>query len=191
MSPARPSARCPEAARGLRGDRNFGSPRGGQDDLLVPQSLQGLRASQGPAAASACAQTGTGHKSTLCSETHAPLPPSTPHVFRSSNTSLRHPREAAENPGHNSYCPRGGGVSCPVGEASVQVADVCAGPSPGLSGSQGGMCSRLGGRRLGWKAGTVSLAVPGCSFLPLVQWVCVSFLVRRRRAACPPLWKWR
>lgn len=69
----------------------------------------------------------------------------------------------------------------------MQVADVCAGPSPGLPGSQGGMCPRLGGRRLGWKAGTVSLAVPACSFLPLVQWVCVSFLVRRRRAACPPL----
>lgn len=97
-------AQCPLswAARGLRGDRNFGNPRGGQDDSLVPQSLRGLRASQGPAAASVCAQTGTGHKSTLCSETHAPLPPSTPHVFRSLNTRLRPPREAAGSPGHSS-----------------------------------------------------------------------------------------
>lgn len=127
-----------------------GRAQRGDSACLPAQALRGLRASQGLAAAAACAWMGAGHESTLCSATHAAPPRSTPHVFRSSNTPLRHPREAAGNPGHTSYCPHGGGVGCPVSEASVQVADVRAGPSPGLSGSQGGMCSRLRGRPMGW-----------------------------------------
>ena len=80
---------------------------------------------------------GIGHKSTLCSATRAPRPPLTPHVFRSSNTPPCHPREATGNPGHTPNARRQG-VRCPVSEASVQGADACAGPSPGLSGSRGG-----------------------------------------------------
>lgn len=104
---------APTAGKSSRAQR-------GDSACRPAQALRGLGASQGPAAAAACARTGAGHKSTL-SATHAPLPRSTPHVFRSSNTPLRHPREAAGNPGHTSYCPHGGGVGCLVSEASVQV----------------------------------------------------------------------
>ena len=167
MSPAQPSARCPEAARGLRGDRNFGSPRGGQDDLLVPQSLQGLRASQGPAAASACAQTGTGH--TTPGPRAAQPHPDRGDLPASQHGGLGHEDRAAEQPAGASqggpgtlvlaHMPRGG-PGKPLGPGwlchSAVSVESCSWAQTGGDGKAGG---RLGDGHGSW--GTCSAALTG------------------------------
>lgn len=94
-----------------------------------------------------------------CTKVHSVLWPALPahltllRVFRSSNIPLRHPLEAARNPGRTPRCPRRGQawcvsphpwlLGCPVSEVSVQAPDVPLEPSPGISGSRGAMFSRL------------------------------------------------
>lgn len=102
------------------------------------------------------------HKSTLCSVTQvlSSLNTSRECIFRLSNIPLRHPVEAAWNPGHTPHCPhRGSGLACPPSPTpptshrpgcgpvptmgSLCCSDVPLGPIPGISGSQGGVFSRL------------------------------------------------
>ena len=94
-----------------------------------------------------------------CTKVHSVLWPTFPahltrlRVFRSSNIPLRHPLEAARNPGPTPRCPHRGQawcvsphpwlLGCPVNEVSVQAADVSLGPIPGISRSRGRMFTRL------------------------------------------------